>query len=431
MSLNLTQFKWFQYDENAAELAFDQDRHNEDYVLELHPGNIYGVKKRAHGIFVVHKNSPDIQFSLNDAECTRIVTHSKGWSGKIKRVAVKAGVGGLDKPVDSLPDGWIRMQVDSSNLNTVIYDSKRQVLYVAFHNGASWAYENVTKREYEEMEAAESRGRFFIYRIKYVKTQYKLGNNFDQPPYDVKQTSPSVMPEKSPAAKEKAASLPPEKSVKKPKVAAFEIPAGMKVNGRAKISITHSGHPGKSTVKTWSGVGFEWLGSKNPELGRLLGDLATTGKAEYVDDKGTAYLTLDDQILIPDESAPAAKKPAAKSTKKPAAKSTKPALQIPRGAGDTWLASEESYVGKKPLAKKVIAILKGGKVNSESDMFSLLESLKDGGLALYDKRAFNTAAKSLLSTADEYAFSEKGALAYKPVRELLMTMIKKSALHFM
>jgi hypothetical protein len=338
MSLILTQFKWFQYDEKAAELVFDQDRHNEDYVLELHPGNIYGVKKRAHGIFVVHKNSPEIQFSLNEQEYMRIVTHSKGWSGKIKRVEVKAGVGGMDKPVTELPDGWVRMQVDSSNLNTVIYDKKRKVLYVAFHNGASWAYENVTKREYEEMEAAESRGRFFIYRIKYVKPQYKLGNNFDQPPYDVEKTSPSVMLE-NPAEKNKPVA---EKSVKKPKAAA----------------------------------------------------------------------------------------------KKPAAKPGVVQLKVPRGALDNWMGSEEGsfedhHVDNKPPATHVYNILKSGKINSEADVFALLKSLKNNSLVSYDKRSFNTAAKSFLSIADEYPFSEKGLKDYKHDRELIMDMIKKSALHFM
>jgi hypothetical protein len=338
MSLNLTQFKWFQYDEKAAELVFDQDRHNEDYVLELHPGNIYGVKKRAHGIFVVHKNSPDIQFSLNDQEYTRIVTHSKGWSGKIKRQEVKAGVGGLDKPVTELPAGWVRMEVDSSNLNTVIYDKKRKVLYVAFHNGASWAYENVSLKEYKEMEAAESRGRFFIYRIKYVKPQYKLGNNFDQPPYDVEKTSPSVMPV-NPAEKNKPVE---EKSVKEPK----------------------------------------------------------------------------------------------KTAKKPAEKPGHVALKVPRGALDNWMGSEEGsfedhHVDNKPPAKHVYNLLKSGKIESEEDMFSLLKSLKNNSLVSYDKRSFNTAAKSLLSIADHYPFSEKGLKDYKHDRELIMEMIKKSALHFM
>lgn len=338
MSLNLTQFKWFQYDEKAAELVFDQDRHNEDYVLELHPGNIYGVKKRAHGIFVVHKNSPDIQFSLNDQEYTRIVTHSKGWSGKIKRQEVKAGVGGLDKPVTELPAGWVRMDVDSSNLNTVIYDKKRKVLYVAFHNGASWAYENVSLKEYKEMEAAESRGRFFIYRIKYVKPQYKLGNNFDQPPYDVEKTSPSIMVP-NPAEKNKPVE---EKSVKEPK----------------------------------------------------------------------------------------------KTAKKPAAKPGHAALKIPKGALDTWMGSEEGsfedhHVGNKPPDHHVFKILQSGKIEKEADVFALLKSLKNSSFVAADKRAFNTAAKSLLSITDEYPFSEAGVKEYRAARNTILDMIKKSALNFM
>jgi len=37
----------------------------------------------------------------------------------------------------------------------------------------------------------------------------------------------------------------------------------------------------------------------------------------------------------------------------------------------------------------------------------------------------------LLSIADHYPFSEKGLKDYKHDRELIMEMIKKSALHFM
>jgi hypothetical protein len=341
MSLDLTKFKWFEYDENAAPLRFDQDRHNVDYALDLHPGNVYGVKKRAHGIFVVHENSPDIQFSLNDQEYTRINQHSKGWSGKIKRVAVKAGVGGLDKPSLELPAGWKRIDLDSSNLNTVIYDTKRKVLYVAFHNGASWAYENVTMKEFKEMEAAESRGRFFIYRIKYVKPQYKLGDNFDQPPFNVEKTSPSVMPV-NPADKQPTEKTPAAKAVKEPK----------------------------------------------------------------------------------------------KPAKKPAAKPGQAALKIPRGALDTWMGSEEGsyedhHVGNKPPDHHVYKILQSGKIEKESDVFALLKSLANSSFVAADKRAFNTAAKSLLSVTDEYPFSAEGVKQYRAARNTILDMIKQSALNFM
>uniref|UniRef100_A0AB39CDU6 KTSC domain protein n=1 Tax=Pseudomonas phage HRDY3 TaxID=3236930 RepID=A0AB39CDU6_9VIRU len=194
--IDLTQFKWFEYQEGQPILTYDQPRHNEDYELEIHGGNVFGVKKRAHGIYVVHKHSPDILFKLDQPELTRLMQHSKGWSGKIKRIPVQAGVGDLDKPQEeALPPGWVRItDLNSSNLNHAIYDMKRKILYVAFHRGDSWAYENVSKREYEEMVAAESRGRYFNWLIKYTKPQWKLGMNFDKPPYDVTPTGPRQMP---------------------------------------------------------------------------------------------------------------------------------------------------------------------------------------------------------------------------------------------
>jgi hypothetical protein len=309
---DLTKYEWFQYDEGAAERVFDQPRHNEEYELELHPGNVYGVKKVGRAYFVVHKHSPDIQFRLNDAEITMIKDKSAGWSGKIRRQTVNAGVGGKDLPAESLPKGWFQIDLDSSNLRTAIYNPKEKTLYITFHNGASWAYEKVTKKEFDEMEAAESRGRYFIYRIRDVKPQYKLGDNFDRPPYDTTPLSPTAQPKgkAAPAAK------PPKETVttgdvitrvsggkappvKKPKPSTFKMPADMMVNGRAKVIITHEAYPGKSTTKTWSGVGFEWLGAKNPELGRILGELYTKGTSQVNDGKGLATITLDGNILIP------------------------------------------------------------------------------------------------------------------------------------
>lgn len=188
---DVTRYKWFKYD--GKEVTFNQDRHNEDFELELHPGNIFGVQKIGKGYLVLHKHSPDIEFSLYPAEINRIVAKSNGWSGKVNKITVKAGEGGLEKEPEGLPKGWREIALDSSNLRTAIYNPKEKTLYITFHNGASWAYENVTKREFDEMEAAESRGRYFIYRIKYVKYQYKLGDNFDRPPYDTKRLSESKM----------------------------------------------------------------------------------------------------------------------------------------------------------------------------------------------------------------------------------------------
>lgn len=207
---DLTKYKWFQYDENAIEIIFDQPRHNEDYELQLHPGNIYGVKTVGRTYFVVHKASPDIQFVLNKAEIVRITDKSAGWSGKVRRQTVNAGVGGKDKPVETLPEGWREIALDSSNLRTAIYNPKAKILYITFHAGASWAYEGVTQREFDEMEAFESRGRYFIYRIRDVKYQYKLGDNFDRPPYDE-----TPMSAKTPPKKSKPDPIPPKSDATK------------------------------------------------------------------------------------------------------------------------------------------------------------------------------------------------------------------------
>nr|DAF93383.1 MAG TPA: KTSC domain [Myoviridae sp. ctshb19] len=428
--LDLTKYKWFQYSEDAIELTFDQDRHNVDYVLELHPGNVFGVMKRAYGIYVVHAHSPDIQFSLNQAELTRIMQHSKGWSGKVARVAVKAGVGGLDGPQEEMPPGWFKIEdLNSSNLNHAIYDSKRKTLYVAFHRGDSWAYENVSMKEYKEMVAAESRGRYFIYRIKYVKSQYKLGMNFDKPPYDTTPVGEVIPPPPAPAShatapeakgvkypKQPAAETKPAKAPKAPKAKAFEIPEGMKVNGRAKISITHSAHPGKTANKTWSGVGFEWLGAKHPELGRILGDLATTGKAEVDDGKGMAYLTLKDNILIPVEGE--AEKPAEKAPAEEKPGKAKRDVHIPKSAYDNWMDTEQNnYEREHKPAGHAFEILRRQRVDSEGDIFKLMASLRYSTLVRHDQRAYKMAASSIISMADQYPFTLRGKKTYQELRK--------------
>ncbi|AFH14720.1 hypothetical protein LU11_gp189 [Pseudomonas phage Lu11] len=431
--IDLTQYKWFQYDENAAELEFGEPRHNEEYLLALHPGNVYGVKKRAHGIIVVHKNSPDITFHLNEQEYNRIVSHSRGWSGKVKRVAVQAGVGGYDKPKDVLPPGWFEIELDSSNLNTTIYDSKNKILYVAFHNGASWAYENVSMKEFREMEAMESRGKYFNWRIKYVKRQYKIGNNFDKPPYDTAPIGDALTPKMPKSGPPPEFAGPPDRPVpKKDKAPAkqkFVIPAGMKVNPKAKIDITHSAHPGKSTTKSWSGVGFEWLGAKNPELDRILGELYKNGKAEVDDGKGIATLVLKDKILVPEKEEPAKPRSSAvqvmdvsgATEEKPGA--AKRTVRIPKSAFETWLDVEQKMAtgGKDGDAFKII---RRQRVDSEADIFKLLGSLRTSTLARDHKQAFRTAVESIVSLADQYPFTAKGKTTYKTLRKHVIAMGK-------
>lgn len=172
---DLTKYKWYKY--AGKELAFTENRHHEDYELHLHPGNIFGVRRIGKAYLVLHKSSPEIIFELKKIEVDRIVEHSNGWSGKVKKITVKAGVGGLEKPPVEVPPNLkhIRsLQIDSSNLYAVQYDKKKKILYVEFRNGAVWQYEKVTEREANELEAAESQGRYFIYRIRSVKPQQRI-----------------------------------------------------------------------------------------------------------------------------------------------------------------------------------------------------------------------------------------------------------------
>lgn len=74
----------------------------------------------------------------------------------------------------------------------------------------------------------------------------------------------------------------------------------MAVNPRARIEIMHSKRGVQVITKTWSALGFEWLGASNPILPKLLTELRETGKAQITDASGTAYLTLIDPIDLPE-----------------------------------------------------------------------------------------------------------------------------------
>lgn len=72
----------------------------------------------------------------------------------------------------------------------------------------------------------------------------------------------------------------------------------MKVNAAAKIEITHSKRGPQAIIKTWSGIGWGWLGPKNPLLPEVLKSLHETGKAEITDESGTTYLKALDPMYI-------------------------------------------------------------------------------------------------------------------------------------
>lgn len=166
-------FKWYKY--GGKLLSFEENRHNKEYILELHPGNCFGVRLLRGKYTVVHKTTPDILFTLKKIEVDRLIEHSKGWTGKVRKITVNAGKGGLDKEKKKPKDPALRvLEIDSSNLLNCTYDIKHKTLYVEFRNGAVWAYEKVTPKEVDALEAAPSQGRYFIYMIRGPKPQYRV-----------------------------------------------------------------------------------------------------------------------------------------------------------------------------------------------------------------------------------------------------------------
>ena len=144
-------------------------------VREFHPGNVFGVRLLRGKYTVVHKTTPDILFTLKKIEVDRLIEHSKGWSGKVRKITVNAGKGGQDKEKKVPKDPALRvLEIDSSNLLHCTYDLKHKTLYVEFRNGAVWAYEKVTPKEVDALEAAPSQGRYFIYMIRETKPQYRV-----------------------------------------------------------------------------------------------------------------------------------------------------------------------------------------------------------------------------------------------------------------
>lgn len=55
---------------------------------------------------------------------------------------------------------------ESSNIASIAYSSAEQVLQVTFKNGGCYKYANVPEDVYDQIESAESVGKFFFACIK-------------------------------------------------------------------------------------------------------------------------------------------------------------------------------------------------------------------------------------------------------------------------
>ncbi|MDQ3374333.1 MAG: KTSC domain-containing protein [Acidobacteriota bacterium] len=63
-----------------------------------------------------------------------------------------------------------RQRVSSSNLESVGYDSKDEILEIKFHNGGIYQYSNVPFEKYESLMSASSKGSYFA---RFIKDRYR------------------------------------------------------------------------------------------------------------------------------------------------------------------------------------------------------------------------------------------------------------------
>jgi hypothetical protein len=76
----------------------------------------------------------------------------------------------------------------------------------------------------------------------------------------------------------------------------------VKINGKARIKITHSERGTTSVEKTWAALGFEWFGAAHPDLGRILAELHESGVSSYTENGATLHMVALDPMYISTET---------------------------------------------------------------------------------------------------------------------------------
>lgn len=59
-----------------------------------------------------------------------------------------------------------RLNVTSANLKSVGHHTESRTLVVEFHTGAIWSYCPITQQGFSELQEAESKGKYFVEKIK-------------------------------------------------------------------------------------------------------------------------------------------------------------------------------------------------------------------------------------------------------------------------
>ncbi len=65
----------------------------------------------------------------------------------------------------------LRQKVDSSDINSIGYDSSTQILEIEFNSGGIYQYYNVSDSTFNELMSADSKGKYFN---QFIKSQYNF-----------------------------------------------------------------------------------------------------------------------------------------------------------------------------------------------------------------------------------------------------------------
>jgi len=102
----LDKYEWYTFEGKRA-VSFKN--HHKSHELILMPKDRFGVRTYANKIRVVDITDPSSVFILSDKEVNRIIGRSKGFSGRVKGVKLKAGQGGLDVPIKKVAPPKIKV----------------------------------------------------------------------------------------------------------------------------------------------------------------------------------------------------------------------------------------------------------------------------------------------------------------------------------
>lgn len=89
-------YAWYKYT-MQRKMSFDEA--HKEYLLEIENDSIFGIRKAGSVFHLIVKAYPEHKFKLTEEQVNALIGKCVGWSGKVKGVAVSAGLGGKDKKV--------------------------------------------------------------------------------------------------------------------------------------------------------------------------------------------------------------------------------------------------------------------------------------------------------------------------------------------